>query len=168
MRFKAAVVAVWVCAAPAHADDIGLHWPLRPGLPVVCRSFDAPAPDWQPGHRGVDLIGVPGQPVYAAGPGTVVFAGRLAGRGVDAAGGGLQQPVAAALGRAGPLQTAGIQPDRSARMHRSIGPQHSGMAGRVAGQTQRDGVGSRVGGSDRRPRFRWPSLCHFHDLCRSV
>jgi murein DD-endopeptidase MepM/ murein hydrolase activator NlpD len=28
----------------------------------------------------VDLAGVPGQPVYAAGPATVVFAGKLAGR----------------------------------------------------------------------------------------
>jgi len=107
MRFKAAVVAVWVCAAPAHADDIGLHWPLRPGLPVVCRSFDAPAPDWQPGHRGVDLIGVPGQPVYATGPGTVVFAGRLAGRAVVSVAhpGGLRtsyEPVEAVV-RAGQL-----------------------------------------------------------------
>jgi len=69
-----------VLATPANADDIRLQWPLRPGVPVVCRSFDAPVPDWQPGHRGVDLIGVPGQPVYAAEAGTVVFAGLLAGR----------------------------------------------------------------------------------------
>ena len=75
-----ALLAALAWAAPARADDIGLQWPLRPGFPVVCRPFDAPAPDWQPGHRGVDLIGAPGQPVYAAGAGTVVFAGLLAGR----------------------------------------------------------------------------------------
>lgn len=43
-------------------------------------AFDAPTPNWQRGHRGVDLAGVPRQPVYAAGPGAVVFAGELAGR----------------------------------------------------------------------------------------
>jgi murein DD-endopeptidase MepM/ murein hydrolase activator NlpD len=46
----------------------------------VTRAFDAPSPNWNPGHRGVDLTGAPGQPVYAAGAGTVVYAGELAGR----------------------------------------------------------------------------------------
>ena len=69
-----------VLAAPAHADQARLQWPLRPGVPIVTRAFDAPAPDWQRGHRGVDLIGSPGQPVYSAAAGTVVFAGLLAGR----------------------------------------------------------------------------------------
>jgi murein DD-endopeptidase MepM/ murein hydrolase activator NlpD len=68
-----------VGAASAAANDVRLEWPLRPP-PAVARGFDAPSPDWQPGHRGVDLPGTPGQPVYAAGPATVVFAGSLAGR----------------------------------------------------------------------------------------
>lgn len=68
-----------VSAAPAVADDVRLQWPLRPA-PAVARAFDAPSPDWKPGHRGVDLAGIPGQPVYAAGIATVVFAGLLAGR----------------------------------------------------------------------------------------
>jgi murein DD-endopeptidase MepM/ murein hydrolase activator NlpD len=42
--------------------------------------FDAPSPNWHRGHRGVDLAGESGQPVYAAAAGTVVFAGELAGR----------------------------------------------------------------------------------------
>jgi murein DD-endopeptidase MepM/ murein hydrolase activator NlpD len=46
----------------------------------VLRTFDAPSPNWNRGHRGVDLAGVGGQKVYAAGAGTVVFAGELAGR----------------------------------------------------------------------------------------
>ena len=62
------------------ADGARLQWPLRPAIPAVTRAFDAPSPDWQRGHRGVDLAGTPRQPVYAAGPGTVVFAGLLAGR----------------------------------------------------------------------------------------
>ncbi|WP_328397600.1 M23 family metallopeptidase [Nocardia sp. NBC_00416] len=86
---RTAVVAVLAAAAliaPASAiaaphDRFG--WPLRP-RPAVGRPFDPPAQDWLPGHRGVDLTGTPGQPVYAAGPGTVVFAGTVAGKPVVA------------------------------------------------------------------------------------
>lgn len=71
----------------------------------MVRAFDAPSPDWLRGHRGVDLAGVPGQPVYAAGAATVVFAGVLAGRPVVSVAhpGGLRtsyEPVEAAV-RAG-------------------------------------------------------------------
>ena len=79
MRLLAVLAMILACAAPAGADAGRLQWPLRPP-PAVTREFDAPSPDWQRGHRGVDLAGVPGQPVYAAGPATVVFAGTLAGR----------------------------------------------------------------------------------------
>lgn len=75
------------------------------------RRFDAPRPDWQRGHRGVDLAGEPRQPVYAAGAGTVVFAGRSGGQPVVSLAhtGGLRtsyQPVSATV-RAGQLVTAG-------------------------------------------------------------
>jgi murein DD-endopeptidase MepM/ murein hydrolase activator NlpD len=76
----ALVIAVALTGvAPAFADGTRLDWPLRPP-PTVVREFDAPSPNWNPGHRGVDLKGAPGQPVYAAGQATVVFAGLLAGR----------------------------------------------------------------------------------------
>jgi murein DD-endopeptidase MepM/ murein hydrolase activator NlpD len=74
-----AFVQAFVVAPSAHADGYRFDWPLRPRPPVV-RAFDAPAPNWNRGHRGVDLAGTAGQPVYAAGAGTVVFAGELAGR----------------------------------------------------------------------------------------
>lgn len=83
VRFSVRLVAVALVVARSPvsgADGMRLQWPLRPGLPVITRAFDAPAPDWRRGHRGVDLAGAAGQPVYAAGPGTVVFAGLLAGR----------------------------------------------------------------------------------------
>ena len=80
MRWLVVIVAAaLVCAPPATADDGRLDWPLRP-RPAVMRDFDAPSPNWNRGHRGVDLAGTPGQPVYAAAAGTVVFAGELAGR----------------------------------------------------------------------------------------
>ncbi len=97
--------------AAATADGTVLQWPLGPGTRSVTTGFDAPAPDWQRGHRGVDLAGSPGQPVYAAGPGTVVFAGLLAGRPVVSLAhpGGLRtsyEPVEAAV-RPGQLVEAG-------------------------------------------------------------
>jgi murein DD-endopeptidase MepM/ murein hydrolase activator NlpD len=80
MRWLALMVAIaLVCAPCVRADNSRLEWPLRP-RPAVLRMFDAPSPNWNRGHRGVDLAGVPGQSVYAADAGTVVFAGELAGR----------------------------------------------------------------------------------------
>jgi len=101
MRWLAVVVVALLLATPARADDVRLSWPLRPP-PAVTRAFDAPSPDWNRGHRGVDLAGAAGQPVYAPGPATVVFAGVLAGRPVVslAHAGGLRtsyEPVRAAV-----------------------------------------------------------------------
>ncbi len=59
----------------------GWRWPLA-GTPHLVRRFDPPPQPWLPGHRGVDLAASPGMPVLAAGGGTVVYAGVLAGRGV--------------------------------------------------------------------------------------
>jgi murein DD-endopeptidase MepM/ murein hydrolase activator NlpD len=111
MRWSALIFLVGlVCAAPGCCDDIRLDWPLRP-RPAVVRVFDAPTPDWQRGHRGVDLAGGTGQPVYTAGAGVVVFAGLLAGRPVVSLAhpGGLHtsyEPVRAAV-RVGQSVTAG-------------------------------------------------------------
>ncbi|OKH84032.1 peptidase M23 [Mycobacterium sp. ST-F2] len=111
MRISLLVVLVTLCpAGVAHAADGRLEWPLRP-QPAVVRTFDAPQPNWQRGHRGVDLAGSPGQTVYAASPGTVVFAGELAGRPVVSVAhpGGLRtsyEPVRAAV-RPGAVVAAG-------------------------------------------------------------
>ncbi len=111
MRLIAALIALGVLAAtPAAAADGRLDWPLRP-RPGVLRTFDAPSPNWNRGHRGVDLAGASGQTVYAAATGTVVFAGELAGRPLVSVAhpGGLRttyEPVRAAV-RAGQLVDAG-------------------------------------------------------------
>lgn len=109
MRIPAVIAILLFTAAPASADDTRLSWPLRP--PAVVRGFDAPRPDWQRGHRGVDLAGVPDQQVYAAGPATVVFVGVVAGRPVVSLAhpGGLHtsyEPVRASV-RAGQRVNAG-------------------------------------------------------------
>jgi murein DD-endopeptidase MepM/ murein hydrolase activator NlpD len=111
MRILAALLCLslgW--AAPATAEDGRLDWPLRP-RPAVVRLFDAPSPNWNRGHRGVDLAGAAGQAVYAAAAGTVVFAGMLADRPVVSIAhpGGLRtsyEPVRPVV-RAGQLVSAG-------------------------------------------------------------
>jgi murein DD-endopeptidase MepM/ murein hydrolase activator NlpD len=111
MRGLLLMVAVAVLCAPvASAGEGRLGWPLRP-RPAVTRAFDAPSPNWNRGHRGVDLAGTAGQPVYAAAAGTVVFAGELAGRPLVSVAhpGGLRtsyEPVQPSV-RAGQLVVAG-------------------------------------------------------------
>jgi murein DD-endopeptidase MepM/ murein hydrolase activator NlpD len=88
-------------------------WPLG-GEPVVSRPFDQLPSRYAAGHRGVDLLGSPGEPVLSAGAGVVAFAGLVAGRPVVSVehAGGLRttyqpvQPVVAAgqpVARGAPL-----------------------------------------------------------------
>ncbi|MBM3660926.1 MAG: hypothetical protein FJW95_15695 [Actinobacteria bacterium] len=73
-----AVVAGLVSGpAPAAAATDSPWQPPVPG--AVVRGFVEPASRFGPGHRGVDLVAPPGAPVVAAGRGTVVFAGAVAG-----------------------------------------------------------------------------------------
>ena len=62
-------------------------WPLQP-RPEVVAGFAPPVSTWGAGHRGVDLLGSPGQAVRTAEDGVVMFAGRIAGRGVVVVGHG--------------------------------------------------------------------------------
>ena len=66
-------------ASAAGSGPVGV-WPLAPE-PEVVRGFDPPDDPWGSGHRGVDLLGSPGQAVRSALAGTVTLAGVLAGRG---------------------------------------------------------------------------------------
>ena len=68
-------------AAPGPAAPVTVLWALPlAGAPEVTRPFAPPPSPYAAGHRGVDLASVPGAPVLAAGAGTVVFAGAVAGR----------------------------------------------------------------------------------------
>lgn len=60
----------------AAAAQAAWRWPVDG--PVV-RAFQPPDSTYGPGHRGVDLAAAPGSPVRAAGAGTVVFSGEVAG-----------------------------------------------------------------------------------------
>ncbi|ROP32517.1 peptidase M23-like protein [Couchioplanes caeruleus] len=96
------------------------HWPV-PGAAIV-RRFDPPPQPWLAGHRGVDLAAAPSAPVRSAGAGTVVFAGRVAERGVVSVAhpGGLRttyEPLTVTSLRVGDPVTAGQEIGRLAPGH---------------------------------------------------
>jgi len=76
----AAAAAPEVARPPAPGT--AYVWPLGSPLPHVVRPFREPTHRFGPGHRGVDLAAAPAATVHAAAAGVVVFAGRIAGRGV--------------------------------------------------------------------------------------
>lgn len=81
----APATAAWVAPGRrVHGPAAGVvrwDWPVA-GSQQVLRPFDPPAQRWLPGHRGVDLAGVTGAPVWAVEPGTVTFSGEIAGAGI--------------------------------------------------------------------------------------
>lgn len=124
----ALVCPVRALGAPGDPDPVGV-WPLAP-VPAVVAGFDPPSSTWGAGHRGVDLLGSPGQPVRAALPGTVSFVGRIAGRGIVVVDHGdtrtTYEPVTATVdrgavvaagGRIGTLELAGSHCPPRACLH---------------------------------------------------
>lgn len=89
MRLLTTLVAallLLLTSAPSRAETVPAPaqegaWPLSP-RPEVVEGFDPPATRWGAGHRGVDLLGHPGQPVHASIGGTITFTASIAGRGV--------------------------------------------------------------------------------------
>lgn len=80
LLFAAAAILL-LPAPPARASPPTWRWPLD-GHPHVLRRFTPPPEPWLAGHRGIDLAAAPSTPVLAAGPGTIRFAGPVAGIGV--------------------------------------------------------------------------------------
>lgn len=56
-------------------------WPLV-GTPRIVNGYEPPAKRWLPGHRGIDLAGVAGEPVLAVDAGVVAWSGTIAGVGM--------------------------------------------------------------------------------------
>jgi murein DD-endopeptidase MepM/ murein hydrolase activator NlpD len=109
---SAAVLVTGLAALPLPAGaalPAASGWPLDP-RPEVVRGFEPPPKPWLPGHRGLDLAGSPGQEVLSATPGTITYAGQLAGVGVVVVSQGptrtTYEPVVASL-RTGAIVKAG-------------------------------------------------------------
>ena len=70
-----------VYASPGERSDepSGTWMTPVPGFEVV-RGFDKPDKNWQSGHRGIDVLALPGEPVRAPGFGVVRFVGVVAGK----------------------------------------------------------------------------------------
>jgi len=84
-RIATALLLLAACCWPLRAvaaepDPVGV-WPLVPA-PEVVHGFAPPDDPWGAGHRGVDLLGIVGQPVRSTLAGRVSWVGVLAGRGV--------------------------------------------------------------------------------------
>lgn len=78
-----ALAAGWSVGLSSAAWAGYSHWVAPVDGPlVVLRPFDPPEARWGSGHRGVDVAAWPDDLIRTAGPGTVAFAGPLAGRGV--------------------------------------------------------------------------------------
>lgn len=60
-------------SAPISTDDF--DWPTS--SKTVLRGFDHLEHNWLSGHRGVDIASQPDEKIRAAGPGRVVYAGRV-------------------------------------------------------------------------------------------
>jgi murein DD-endopeptidase MepM/ murein hydrolase activator NlpD len=72
------VATLWCLAAPAPARAAGgWSWPITG---PVLRPFDPPGTPFGSGHRGIDIGAPPGSRVEAPAPGTVTFAGKIAGQ----------------------------------------------------------------------------------------
>lgn len=71
------IVFFGLMSAVPHAQAQAPH--VRPVPGHVITAYDPPEQNWLPGHRGVDLAAGAGTPVRSSGPGTVHFAGSVAG-----------------------------------------------------------------------------------------
>lgn len=98
-------------------------WPLSP-RPQLLRPFRPPPQRWLSGHRGVDLSAAPGAAVLSPAPGTVAFAGTVAGRGVVVIDHG--EGIRSAFEPLQPLVEAGAHVERGQEIGRISGSSHCG------------------------------------------
>ena len=105
-------------------------WPLAAPFRVVS-AYAAPAHEYAPGHRGIDIRPLHGTAVRAPADGLVAFAGRVVDRGVVTIdhGDGLVstlEPVAWAVTAGAPVQRGDVIGDVDAGGHSEPGALHLG------------------------------------------
>lgn len=79
----ALISTTFVPQSVVHASPVssptGTWMTPVPGFEVV-KQFDKPDKNWQAGHRGIDVLALPGEPIRAPEFGVVRFAGKVAGK----------------------------------------------------------------------------------------
>ncbi|MGM7696671.1 M23 family metallopeptidase [Microbacterium sp. A84] len=75
----AALLVMLPAAARSPSPESPWQWPVD-GVRQVVTPFRAPAHDYGPGHRGIDLSAPTGTVVYAPAAGTVAFRGTVVDR----------------------------------------------------------------------------------------
>jgi len=76
-------IGTLVVSSPASAGVLSFTWIWPVDAPHrVIREFMAPATEYGPGHRGIDIAADTGAQVRAPAAGRVLFSGSVAGRGV--------------------------------------------------------------------------------------
>jgi murein DD-endopeptidase MepM/ murein hydrolase activator NlpD len=73
-----ALVVALLASPPPAGGQVAVTYRPPVDAPVI-DPFRAPTSPYGPGNRGIDYATVPGTPVRAIGPGTVQFAGSVAG-----------------------------------------------------------------------------------------
>lgn len=74
--------AISIATQPASALRSGTWtWPVQ-GTHTVISDYQAPLNPYSAGHRGIDIVAKPGDPVYAPDDGVIHFAGTVVDRGV--------------------------------------------------------------------------------------
>ncbi len=106
------------------------RWPVQPSRLV--HPFVAPAHEYGPGHRGIDLLPVGDAVVHAPAAGVVAFSGQVAGRGVITVdhGNGLVstlEPVDSPLRAGTPVDASASLGTVSAGGHAEAGTVHFGV-----------------------------------------
>lgn len=124
------VAAAVGVAAPREDAVSGWLWPVTP--PRVVAPFVAPAHEYGPGHRGIDLDAPVGTAVRSPAAGVIAFSGSVAGRGVVTIdhGGGLVttlEPVLAQVAIGDAVAAGGNVGSVDAGGHATFGTVHFGV-----------------------------------------
>jgi murein DD-endopeptidase MepM/ murein hydrolase activator NlpD len=85
MSHSSASVVPTAFADSSHVPCVGVgDFPVRLADGTISRTvleeFDAPARNWLPGHRGIDIAAPPGSRIVAPAGGTITFSGSVGGK----------------------------------------------------------------------------------------
>ncbi|WP_309129151.1 M23 family metallopeptidase [Microbacterium sp.] len=123
--------AAAAAATAEEAPGFPWRWPVD-GPRTVAEPFQAPAHDYGPGHRGMDVVAAPGAQVQAPADGVIAFAGQVVDRPlltIDHGAGFVTtlEPVRTELSPGERVEAGGVIGDVAAGGHTTLGTLHVGV-----------------------------------------